>query len=412
MTEHTPHEPQNPWRPLQGEHTETFPSLMTEPLWQAPTGPPPTPPTPSRQSEPRRWVRGTAAAGVLALVAVGSGTAGAVIANRIDKPSTTASSLGSSLGSSSSTSDTASAPTESLAKVAASVQPSVVSITVATSQGNAEGSGVVLSADGVILTNNHVVADAQSDSITVKFTSGRSAKAAVVGTDPSTDLAVLRASSVTDAKPATLGSSSSLHVGDTVLAIGSPLGLEGSVSAGIVSALHRILDEGSSGARIADAIQTDAAINPGNSGGALLDASGKVVGINTAIATLGNGGLGGSSQSGSIGVGFAIPIDAAKQVVSDILAGRTPQHAQLGVQVSDATGGGALVASVTPGSAADKAGIKAGDVITQIGDTQVTGGDTLASAVRANRPDTKVVVHFTRDGAQKTVTVTLGGSSS
>jgi putative serine protease PepD len=236
-------------------------------------------------------------------------------------------------------------------------------------------------------------------------------KGTVVGTDPSDDLAVVRAQGITNATPATLGSSSSLHVADTVLAIGSPLGLEGSVSAGIVSALHRILDEGSGGARIADAIQTDAAINPGNSGGALLDASGKVVGINTAIATLG-GSSDGSSQSGSIGVGFAIPIDLAKQVVADILAGKTPSHAQLGVQVSDAQGGGALLASVTSGSAADKAGLKAGDVITRLGSTDVTDGDTLASAVRAYKAGQQVQVTYTRAGASRTVTVTLGSSSS
>ena len=419
MTEQTPQQPQqpyDPWRPL-GQHEQSYPTLVTEqpPLWHSPEDVPggPTPPGssgPGEPGRPRRWVRGTAAAGVLALVALGSGTAGAVIATRIDQPSSTASTgpLQSSLGSSSGSSSAA-APTQSLAKVAAAVQPSVVSITVRTAQGGGEGSGVVLSSDGVILTNNHVVADATGGSITVKFTNGRSVKGTVVGTDPSDDLAVVRAQGITDATPATLGTSSSLHVGDTVLAIGSPLGLEGSVTSGIVSALNRILDEGSGGARIADAIQTDAAINPGNSGGALLDASGKVVGINTAIASLGSNG---TSQSGNIGVGFAIPIDTAKQVVADILAGRTPSHAMLGVQVSDAQGGGALISSVTSGSAADKAGLKAGDVVTQVGDSKVTDGDTLASAVRSHKAGDKVSVTYTRAGATHSVTVTLGSSSA
>ena len=424
MTEHSPQPPQqpyDPWRPLGAQHEQSYPTLVTEqpPLWHSPGDLPGEPGGPGAGGPggpggPRRWVRGTAAAGVLALVALGSGTAGAVIATRIDQPSSTAStsSLQSSLGSSSSSSSSSSsagAPTQSLAKVAAAVQPSVVSITVQTAQGGGEGSGVVLSSDGVVLTNNHVVAEATDGSITVKFTDGRSVKGTVVGTDPSDDLAVVRAQGITDATPATLGSSSSLHVGDTVLAIGSPLGLEGSVTSGIVSALHRILDEGDGGARIADAIQTDAAINPGNSGGALLDASGKVVGINTAIASLGNNG---TSQSGSIGVGFAIPIDTAKQVVSDILAGRTPSHAQLGVQVSDAQGGGALISAVTSGSAADKAGLEAGDIVTQVGDTKVTDGDSLASAIRSHKVGDKVTVQYTRGGKAQSVTVTLGSASS
>jgi putative serine protease PepD len=295
-----------------------------------------------------------------------------------------------------------------LADVAAAVQPSVVSIEVTTRQGRSEGSGVVLREDGMILTNNHV-AGAEGAGLVVTFADGERAPATLVGADPATDLAVIKVSGVDNLVPATFAAGTdSLAVGDTVLAIGSPLGLAGSVTAGIVSALHRSVDLGSSGRQtasvLADAIQTDAAINPGNSGGPLVDTSGRVVGINTAIASL--------SGSGSIGLGFAIRVEDATTVAEALMAGEQPAHAVLGVTAAD-TPQGALLHSVETGSAADAAGLRAGDVITAFGDRSLGGGRmSLASAVRVRDPGDRVRVTYTRDGAERTVEVVLGSSSA
>ncbi|WP_433332618.1 trypsin-like peptidase domain-containing protein [Spirillospora sp. CA-294931] len=212
------------------------------------------------------------------------------------------------------------------AKVAAAVQPSVVSIQAETGRGTSGGSGVILRSDGVIMTNAHVVAGARQ--VTVKFSDGRTAKAQVLGGDEKNDIAVIKAAGVSGLKPVTLGNSGALAVGDTVLAVGSPLGLDGSVTSGIVSALGREIREGGQEEElppylrervsqqqttvIKNAIQTDAAINPGNSGGALVDAAGRLIGVNTAIAT-------GGSGSGNIGVGFAIPVNDAKKIADGII---------------------------------------------------------------------------------------------
>ena len=277
----------------------------------------------------------------------------------------------------------------------------------------------MLRSDGTVLTNNHVIAAAaDGGTIAVKFSSGRTASATILGRDPTTDLAVIKATGVSGLAAATLGSSSSVHVGDTVLAIGSPLGLEGSVTAGIVSALHRTVQLGSSqdnqggglpgqsstSPSVGDAVQTDAAINPGNSGGPLVDDSGRVIGINTAIASLGSS----SGQSGSIGVGFAIPIDAAKTIAEQLIAGRTPAHAVLGVQITDGPSGGALVSSVISGGAAAAAGLRAGDVISRVDATAIDGADDLSAAIRSHSPGEAVSVRFTRSGQERTAKVTLG----
>jgi putative serine protease PepD len=275
-------------------------------------GPPPAAPGTAGGGQGRRRRRVAVAALALGL-ALTSGTAGGLAVAALDDPALTTGDAATTLVSTG-----GSTTTSSLAAVAAAVQPSVVSITVRAAGQAAEGSGVIVRSDGLILTSNHVVADAaQGGRITVAFGDGTTATASIVATDTAADLAVIRAEGVSGLQAATLGDSDALQVGDTVLAIGSPLGLEGSVTAGIVSALHRSfgVDEGGrSAVTIGDAVQTDAAINPGNSGGPLVDTSGKVVGISTAIASV-------SAEAGNIGLGFAIPIDQAKQLVAQLAAG-------------------------------------------------------------------------------------------
>jgi putative serine protease PepD len=295
----------------------------------------------------------------------------------------------------------------------------VVSIEVSGQGGAGEGSGVIISSDGQILTNNHVVAlAANGGQLRVTFNDGKTASAEILGRDPSSDLAVIKASGVSDLKPAKLGSSADLQVGQQVVAIGSPLGLQGTVTSGIVSALNRPVRTGSSDtpggqgdSAVFNAIQTDAAINPGNSGGPLVNMGGEVIGINSAIASLSQGG---SQQSGSIGVGFAIPIDKARGVATQLAKGQQPSSAFLGVTVQDATGStpGAQVATVQSGSPAADAGLKEGDVITKVGDTSIDGADALVAAVRGEAAGTKLTVSYVRDGATDTAEVTLGSQSS
>jgi putative serine protease PepD len=293
----------------------------------------------------------------------------------------------------------------SVASVAAAVQPAVVDITTA----EGEGSGVVISADGNILTNNHVLEGAQGNTVNVTFNNGKKVKATIVGTDPAGDLAVIKAQDVSGLTVAKFGNSDDVQVGDTVLALGSPLGLQGSVTAGIVSALHRTIDEGSDqrGAQksVGDAIQTDAAINPGNSGGALVNLAGEVIGINTAIATSGQG------SSGNIGVGFAISSNVAKSTADQLLKGGKVSHPYLGVQVADGDGGGALIADVVAGGPADKAGLQKGDVILKIGSQDIPDSKALVAAVKAGKAGDQLQMTIRRNGAEQQITATLGDSS-
>lgn len=309
-------------------------------------------------------------------------------------------------------------PSETLAKVASQVTPSVVSISVLGNTGTEAGSGVILREDGTILTNNHVVADSIGfgSTIRVKFFDGSSSDARLVGRDPSSDLAVIKANVASNLQPAQLGSSASLHVGDTVLAIGSPLGLEGTVTSGIVSSLHRNVDLGggsnpfspqSQDNSLLDAIQTDAAINPGNSGGALVNLAGEVVGINTAIASMSSGY---GSQGGNIGLGFAIPVDTARNVAESLMAGTTPQRAVLGVSISQSSQG-VFVAGVVSGGPAEKAGIKADDIITKIDDVDVRTEDALLARIRSHKPGDTVRISYLRGGALNSVDVQLGSAA-
>jgi putative serine protease PepD len=350
------------------------------------------------------------------------GGAGAVLTGALDNnsPSPTSSSSTSLQGTSTTT--TAPAASGSVEAVAAAVLPSVVSIEVSTAQGGGEGTGIVLSADGLILTNNHVVAEAASGggSITVTLNDGSTAKATIVGRDPVTDLAVIKAQGVSGLKKATLGSSAALAPGEQVVAIGSPLGLQGTVTSGIISALNRPVRTGdATGAEtsstVIDAIQTDAAINPGNSGGPLVNLRGEVVGINSAIASL---GASAGAQSGSIGLGFSIPIDQARIVAQQLIKTGTAVHAQLGVSVRDTSttgsstfSNGAAVADVTAGGAAEKAGLRQGDVITKVGSRTVDSADALIAAIRSHRPGDKVVLTYLRNGTSSTSQVTLGSDA-
>jgi putative serine protease PepD len=375
------------------------------PAWAQPVG--------TDQRDPAKAGRGRrifvtgAAAVLLALTAGGVGAAAALALD--DNDGILATRTGDS-------SVTRVVDRSSVAEIAALVQDSVVSI----NTGNGEGSGVVMSADGYVLTNNHVVATAPGGKLRMVFANGKSAQATVVGTDPRTDLAVVKADGVTDLKPATFGKSAKMKVGDTVLALGSPLGLEGSVTSGIISAKDRTIRAGAQGqpqpnpfgeqpqsagvTSMSGLLQTDAAINPGNSGGALVNVAGEVIGINTAIATSGQG-------SGNIGLGFAIPSDKAYDVAEQLKAGQKVSHPALGVSVAEVEGGGAAINSVTEGSAAAKAGLQKGDVITQVNGTPINDSDDLIAVIQSGKVGDQVTVTYTRDGAQKTANATLAEAS-
>ncbi len=323
-----------------------------------------------------------------------------------------------SLGTGGSAAPTVNRAPDSVAGIAARVLKSVVNISVQSAGGSGTGSGVVLRSDGYVLTNNHVVESAANGGqIRVTFNDASAElPAKVVGRDPETDLAVIQVQGAKGLTPATLGQSRGLVVGDPVVAIGSPLGLAGTVTTGIISALNRTVNvPGAGGARtpLFNAIQTDAAINPGNSGGALADSKGQVIGINSAIATLGSGGLGSTAQSGSIGVGFAIPVDEARSVAEELIRTGKATHPAIGVAaatVGDTAGGarkGARVSQLVPGGPAEKAGLQRGDLITKLDDQTVTSVDELILAIRQHKVGDSVQVTYQRGGASRTAQVVL-----
>lgn len=322
-----------------------------------------------------------------------------------------------------------------VSRVAAAVLPSVVSIT--TSEGS--GSGIILSSDGTILTNNHVVSAAASGgSLTVQFNDGKQTSARILGQDSVADLAVIKATNVNGLHPAALGSSSTLQVGQPVVAIGSPFGLNGTVTSGIISALNRPVDTSSSEPQqprqqqqnpfdgggtqdpgsattntVLDAIQTDAPINPGNSGGPLVNLAGQVIGINSAIRAASSGSIGG--QAGSIGLGFSIPIDQAKPIADDLIKSGHANFTSIGASVgpqqqSNGVPSGAVLRKINPGGPADKGGLKTGDTITKINDRLTPDPDTLIAAIRSYRPGATVTFTFVRNGQTQTTKVTLGST--
>jgi putative serine protease PepD len=412
-----------PTTPPQGPQNPYF--SYPAPQGPAPEGPPAyaaateTAPLPT-QRRPRRV--GLAAAVVATALVVGgaAGVGGAAAWNAYDDNGSD-SAANPSGASTSQVVDTPDSPAAdgSVEKVAAKVLPSVVKIDVSGSQGSGSGSGIILSSDGEILTNNHVAAIAgDGGSMTVFFNDGSSAKATVVGTDPLTDTAVIKAEDVSGLTPATIGKSADLEVGEGVVAIGSPFGLDSTVTSGIVSALNRPVDVGSDSegnSTTYPAIQTDAAINPGNSGGALVDLSGNVVGINSSIRTASST----EGEAGSIGLGFAIPIDEVLPIVDQMSKSETPTHARLGISVSDVAGKdgtevlqGAQVQNVTAGSTAADGGIAKGDVITKVGDQLVTGADSLVATIRSYRPGDKVTVTYTHGGDTKTTSLQLDSDAT
>ncbi|MDQ0866491.1 S1C family serine protease [Arthrobacter globiformis] len=406
-------------------------------------GVPPVPP--ARPLRPRDRKRVGPAVFVTCLVAaglLGGGAATGVAALWPDAPAQTA------------TAQAAISPvivnnTESVNAVTAAAQkasPSVVTISVSSGSSGGTGSGIILDTEGHILTNTHVVTldgAAADAAVEVRTNNGQVYTATIVGTDPLSDLAVIKidAEGLT---PATLGDSGAVNVGDKAIAIGAPLGLSGTVTDGIVSAVNRTIEtessatsdgssaEGSSqnplgsqsgvAASAQDSIsvnviQTDAAINPGNSGGALVNAQGEIIGVNVAIASAGSSSSS-STQSGNIGVGFSIPINQAKRVAEEIISTGKATHGQLGLSVQDKTSGsssdftaGAEVASVTSGSAADRAGLKAGDVVTGLAGRTVTDASELTAAAREQAAGSTVKITFQRDGQEQTADITLGAAS-
>jgi putative serine protease PepD len=349
-------------------------------------------------SSGRRWLWPAVAAAVALVV---GGVVGGVIVAATDTGSA-------------SSSDACSATT-----VAHKVLPSVVTIAVRSGSGGGTGSGEFISASGDILTNNHVIASAAiGGSIQVLLSDGTTADASIVGRDPRTDLAVIRIRGDRSFPVVTFGSSASVEIGQHAIALGAPLGLSSTVTAGIVSALDRTVEvpaDNGTVALLVSALQTDAAINPGNSGGALVDCSGRLVGVPTAGATVPNEN--GQSSSGSIGLGFAIPVDFARKIADELVAHGSVTHAFFGINAvttsapgggGPANGQGLFVSSVVPGGPSDAAGLRAGDVITRIDGHAASDTNQLAAITLTNKPGSRVEIRFERGGNEHTTTVVLG----
>ncbi|HEX6937325.1 MAG TPA: trypsin-like peptidase domain-containing protein [Actinomycetes bacterium] len=365
--------------------------------------------------DPRRRPRTALLVGLLAvaslLAGVAGGAVGFLLADR-DEGSVTVD--GSNLGSAPPRSTQR--PEGSIASVAADVLPSVVQIKVGTDEGGQTGSGFVVDDEGLVVTNNHVVA-AASNGVTVSFADGTDADAEVVGTSASYDLAVLRVDA-TNLPALPLGNSDAVVVGDPVVAIGSPLGLSGTVTSGIVSAKNRPVTAGrdNDDSAYINAIQTDAAINPGNSGGPLVNLDGEVIGVNSAIATV--GGLLG--EGGNIGVGFAIPINQVRRTVEQIIETGEAQFPIIGASLDGRfEGEGARIATTTsstgappivPDGPADQAGLEPGDVIVAIDGEAVEGSAELIVAIRSHRPGDTITLTVRRGGNQRDYRVTLAAT--
>ncbi|NGO81104.1 PDZ domain-containing protein, partial [Streptomyces sp. YC504] len=311
---------------------------------------------------------------------------------------------------------------ESVAGIAASALPSVVTLHVSGDDGAGTGTGFVLDGKGHILTNNHVV-DPGGDGgeISVTFSGGETASAKIVGRDAGYDLAVVKVSNVKGLKPLPLGNSDNVQVGDPVVAIGAPFDLSNTVTSGIISAKERPITAGGeadgSDVSYVNALQTDAPINPGNSGGPLVDSKARVIGINSAIRSAGDGGGAEGGQAGSIGLGFAIPINTGKRVAEQLINEGRATHPVIEVTLdTEFTGDGARVAekaggggpAVKPGGPGAKAGIASGDVVTEVDGQRIHSGEELIVKIRAHEPGDRLELTIERDGKERTLSVTLG----
>ena len=372
--------------------------------------------TPTHQKAHRRVGSATLYAAGLA-VAMASGGVGAAVALAVQAHDSTISIVATAAVAGAAAPQLgASLPADSIEQVAATVLPSVVQLKIDLGSQAEQGSGIILTADELIMTNAHVVAAATADPAgsgparaLVTLADDRTAPFSVVASDPTTDVALVRAQGVSALTPITLGVSNNLRVGQQVVAVGCPLGLEGTVTSGVISALHRPVSTADSAdhATPRDTIQTDAPINPGNSGGALVDMNGQLIGMISAIATLDDSPY---AQSGSIGLGFAIPVDQAKRIANELIATGKASHASLGVQVDDnAHIPGARIVEVTSAGPAAAAGLRTGAVITKFDDRPIDSADALVAAVRSNAPGTTVTLQYLDpSGATGTVDATLG----
>jgi putative serine protease PepD len=337
------------------------------------------------------------------VAAVLGGVVGGLIVNALR-------SEGNDNGSSAGTATSCSATT-----VAENDLPSVVTIKVLGEAGGGSGSGSIIDTEGHVLTNNHVIAAAASGGhVEVVYNDGETTSATITGRDPATDLAVLKVADPKDLHPITFGESKGVKIGAPTIALGAPLGLSNTVTSGIVSALDRnvsVPGEGSQSALLVDAIQTDASINPGNSGGALVDCAGKLIGVPTAGATVPNAA--GEASGGSVGIGFAVPVELARAVAEEIIATGKVEHAYIGLQASlvqgtDGVPGGLRVVAVDPSGPAAEAGIQAGDTITKIEGDAVHSSDQLIALTLTKRAGATIELEVERSGSAHQVTVTLG----
>lgn len=360
---------------------------------------------------PKQGIGAGKVVGLLAaagLIAVTAGTIGGGVGYMIARETVPAASTTTEIVAAAALS---SAEPGTIAEIAARVQPAVVQLNVTSDAGDGTGSGFVISDDGYIITNNHVAGPAaQGGSIEVSFSDGSTATGTLVGANAGYDIAVVKVEK-TGLTTVPLGSSDALSVGDSVIAVGSPLGLTGTVTTGIVSALNRPVTAGGQGeTAFINAIQTDAAINPGNSGGPLLDGTGAVIGVNSAIATT---GVEAGGQAGSIGLGFAIPIDVAKRLVDEIVQTGTSSTPIIGVELDMAFAGpGAQIGGVTSGSPADIAGLQQGDLVTAVDGSPIADGTQLIVTIRSQAPGDTVLLTVERNGSTAEVPVTLEASTS
>lgn len=425
MTTDGPEPPWPPASPPPGEQAQTAPAPGASPLQP---GAPDGPPWPADALGRSAQSRGLSPRGVITLcaalaliAALGGGLIGGYIGAQRSSSGATAR---QAFNPGPAPSAVTSRPATSIAGIAARILPSVVMIKV--NGGTATGSGFVIKG-GYIITNNHVVTvDGQVSHarLQVVFNGGLRAPAELVGTDPFSDIAVIQPQGITNLIPVQLGNSDGVVVGDPVIAVGSPLGLAGTVTSGIVSALNRPVQAGDQNGKASqayiDAIQTDAPINPGNSGGPLVDSQGRVVGVDSAIATLGGSSISGG-ESGSIGLGFAIPINQVRRVAGQLIRTGKAVHPIIGAVIDMSySGNGARIAAsetgaqpaVVPGGPAAKAGLRGGDVIVAFDGKPVSSPDELIVDIRSHQPGDRVAVTYRRDASLHTATLILGSASS